>query len=362
MLIYLHELDYPDGDTAIDQLPCEILGAHKSHNLRVRSHRSPNKEANTRCPCSSEHQMMNNVLLYAIAGRYDISKLQQLARHKFSVSTAYHCTDMEFAWATQAVFTTTPEHDTSLREDMISLYTKEFHILMSQPDIMAAVMETKELSFALMKYMVQKGNKDKQSLQLALDSKAVLQEDLSDARKEIVSIKWELSQSQNDHSKTTQELAKTKENPFQNQMGPPNCEQELVKTDLSHTQTQLADSKKELVKTKKALSQSQDDLSRYKRELLQSKSQHQVSLDKLQKKGPELVRSRQELSVARQQLSNFHTQLDNLIHNANERTECRNCGEKFGSWLERWHSDDMLAMQLRCSSCRCRHNIGAGIH
>jgi myosin heavy subunit len=307
--------------------------------------------------------MMNNVLVYAIAGRYDIPKLQQLARHKFSVSTAYHCTDIEFSWATQAVFTTSSEHDTSLREDMISLYTKEFHILMSQPDIMAAVMDTKELSFALIKYMVQRCNEDTQGLERALDTKAVFQEDLSDARKEIVRIKREFSQSQNDHSKSIQELAKMKEHLPQTQMDPSKREQELsrIQMDLSHTQTQFADSKQQLAKTKKALSQSQNDFSRCKLERSQSNRQHQVSLDKLQKEGSELVRSRQELSMVRQQLGNFHTGLDNLIHNANQWTECRNCGKAFGSWLERSHSDDMLAVQLRCSSCRCRHDVGAGI-
>ena len=144
---------------------------------------------------AAESKAMNNVMVYASAARYHLPEPNLLAKHKFEDSTTHMSTDKEFADVTKAVFSTPPSNDMGLREGMIYLYTTHFEVLMKRPEIATAATNISELSIAAKTQRVQRQIEDKKNLERALASEAVLQEDLSDTKKELVRTSKELSES-----------------------------------------------------------------------------------------------------------------------------------------------------------------------
>ena len=98
---------------------------------------------------------MNNIMVYAIADRYELPDLKRLAKNKFLETTNHISSNNEFAEMTRAVFSTMPDHDMGLREGTIDLYTNNIQVLMAQSEIAAAVMDNNKISSMLMTNMVQ---------------------------------------------------------------------------------------------------------------------------------------------------------------------------------------------------------------
>ena len=71
----------------------------------------------------------------------------------------------------------------------------------------------------------------------------------------------------------------------------------------------------------------------------------------------ELVKAKAETKLALNQKNEMVSRLNALVDSTYKWEECRNCGDDFGSWIERLGSQDDPKFQLRCSNCRCRHAL-----
>lgn len=83
----------------------------------------------------------------------------------------------------------------------------------------------------------------------------------------------------------------------------------------------------------------------------------------------EVVNLRAELSQAKKEAqtavnlrSIWHAKLDDFCTKALGIDQCRNCHEVFMADFELMNSLETFKMQMRCTQCRCRHDIGAGIY
>ncbi|KAK3171728.1 hypothetical protein OEA41_003812 [Lepraria neglecta] len=117
MLIYLYIRDYPDREIPVTQKPSELHGPPRPPHLRVYAHSISDKSANTTNSNASEHKSMNNIMVYAIADKYELPDLKRLAKNKLLESTNYISSNKEFAEMARAVFSTPPDHDMGLLEE-----------------------------------------------------------------------------------------------------------------------------------------------------------------------------------------------------------------------------------------------------
>ena len=122
LLLYLYTLDYPEED-ASDVL----VSIDPSHPSDVPSAGTVGESdlgtmtVSSDWATPSDSRMMNNVLVYAIAEKYDISELKDLAKHKFRTQTSAAWPLDDFHAVTEAVFSTTPETDTGLRQIVMDI-------------------------------------------------------------------------------------------------------------------------------------------------------------------------------------------------------------------------------------------------
>ena len=97
MLTYLYTLDYDDGDGF------PAVARNESRNTDV-----------------SHSKTMNNIHVYALADKYNIPGLKELAKIKFQTCMTRKVKITRFAEIIDSVFSSTPETDPGLRDIIIS--------------------------------------------------------------------------------------------------------------------------------------------------------------------------------------------------------------------------------------------------
>jgi hypothetical protein len=88
--------------------------------------------------------------MYALADKYGISDLKELARDKFADAVDRNCYESEFSLAIRTVYASTPDDDMGLR-DVVVETIREHRELLSKADVEEVVKENTELAFALLK-------------------------------------------------------------------------------------------------------------------------------------------------------------------------------------------------------------------
>lgn len=133
MVFYLYTLDYPDHEApnitvehvAMDPLP----PPHLQHKTSMAMEGVKDLSANlglSEGAATHDPRMMNNVLVYAIAEKYDIPDLKALAKRKFQNLAESKWPHDEFHVVAEAVFSTTPDGDTGLRQVVLDICEEHF--------------------------------------------------------------------------------------------------------------------------------------------------------------------------------------------------------------------------------------------
>ncbi|EME45178.1 hypothetical protein DOTSEDRAFT_71038 [Dothistroma septosporum NZE10] len=98
----------------------------------------------------SESHLVLHTQIYALAEKYDIPALKQLARHKFEMSAACYYDAPELADAIEFVYSSTMDSDRGLRDVVLQLFRSHPQLANTQ-DIFAVLKETPTLALELWK-------------------------------------------------------------------------------------------------------------------------------------------------------------------------------------------------------------------
>ena len=124
MLTYLYTLDYDDeGEKASIASYINDTGTGATSHATVETAELP-----VVCEETSYHRLLNNIAVYAIADRYNIPELEQLAETKFETALVLSdlgCDLPSLPMIMDAVFETTPDSKHGLR-DLASKYCASF--------------------------------------------------------------------------------------------------------------------------------------------------------------------------------------------------------------------------------------------
>ena len=297
MLSYLYTLDYSDERLPEDPVKTVIADPalpphlrHKSQTKIVGEARSGRTSSGVEDEVQYDPKRLNNVLVYAVADKYDIPELKELAKRKFHALVKNEWTSIEFEAVRDAVFGTVPSQDMGLRSIMCQLCIHHFQDIVKDVRLRSVVLSSEELAHALLENAMREKDKDMELLDGALAKQMSLQDELLAAKGDVRLV---LDQKEKAEVLQRKELAKAK----------------------AETQTAVF----------------------------------------LQRK--ELANAKEETQKAVNQRNALLSRLNALVDNANGWEECRNCGDDFGSWIERLGSSDDPRFQLRCSNCRCRHDV-----
>lgn len=162
MFYYLYTLDYDDGD---DRVPAQQQGSTKHNKPETDTVASSASTQDTAAldfdrPSASESnseitdlqdKVMNNVYVYAIAEKYEIPALEELARAKFlavSRLTEEFCCSPTVI---NVVFGTTPETDTGLRSIVAELCAARLNTMLASPDLYKPINEHGDLGLGILR-------------------------------------------------------------------------------------------------------------------------------------------------------------------------------------------------------------------
>ena len=173
MLTYLYELDYIDGEAW--STPPEESGKSSStssprlpiiHPSTVTEHPpyADQEDVDAQLVLSLDdkerlasihERMMNNVMVYAIADKYDIPELKDLAKEKFHGQIEEVWPHEDLSSVVKAVYQTTPTGDMGLRQIIIDACSAHFEDIVKDEAIMETLMETADLATGLLVKSVQ---------------------------------------------------------------------------------------------------------------------------------------------------------------------------------------------------------------
>ena len=288
MFIYLYTETYPDDVIPIAQRPTnaddpEDLSPYLA-GIRLPPISSVAKPHSTRAQ-SASIPLMNNVMVYAIAHKYEIPLLKELALLKFRCLMK-DWPQKDFAGVIAKVFEATPPDDQGLRDVIIKICSKHLKDVLDNSETAAIIQQTAPLSFGIVKRNQQ------------------IRSERAEAQEKTI------ENFQANHRATTAKL-----NDLENTLK----EKESALQAATRAREKLVTDKWGLINTKN-----------------------------------------QAIKEAKQSLLG---RLDHFLKGQFDWQECRNngCSGDFDGYLERYGSDDDFRLQLRCSQCRCRHDIGAAV-
>ena len=191
MLLYLYTLDYPEADfhdipakdVAIDNsLPPH--SQHKTSTATAEETDSGTAFESGENSTADEPRMMDNVLVYAIAKKYDIPELKDLAKRKFETLVNLKWPHKDFHDVTEAVFSTTPDRDMGLRQVVTEICGQHFQDILKDEASKAAFLDNNAIATAVLDAAVRKIEQDKVLLDEAFAQRMALEDELSNVKEE----------------------------------------------------------------------------------------------------------------------------------------------------------------------------------
>lgn len=208
MLTYLYTLEYDDGQRQAEEeieeaqqerqesssaashspsatvedasSPEDAISTTLSSPLLI-SHKDviPAEAVNTSC-----ERMMGNVLVYALADKYDIPELKSLAKAKFSTLVGAQSSVQELSAITNAVFTTTPESDLGLREIVINKCSESVQAALKNENIISTMEQQGCFALGVLRHIVGRVASVEARLGETLIREDVLRADLATSEEE----------------------------------------------------------------------------------------------------------------------------------------------------------------------------------
>lgn len=186
MLLYLYTLDYPDDD--ISHIRGE-RGAteyspplNKKRKVSVTTGEGTDSDTASGVATSDDPRMMNNVLIYAIAEKYDIPELKELAKCKFHILASSRWPHDGFDAIAKAVFSTTPENDMGLRQIVLDICEEHFFEILKHGELRGRLLEIEAIAAVAHGAAVRKIDVVERLLDGVLANQTVLKEEVSKAK------------------------------------------------------------------------------------------------------------------------------------------------------------------------------------
>ena len=202
MLFYLYTLDYPDHGVPDIQAQHVVTGRSTPPHLR---HKTPttieektimsvylgNSEG---AITTHDPRMMNNVLVYAVAEKYDIPDLKDLAKGKLQSLARSKWPHDDFYALAERVFSTTPDTDMGLRQIVLDLCEEHFEDILKNQDSRVGLLEIPAIAAVVLDAAVCKIDQNKMLLDGALSKQAELSQAEANAKRASERKSEELSQ------------------------------------------------------------------------------------------------------------------------------------------------------------------------
>ncbi len=192
MLLYLYKLDYPDED--FTSLPVDHLAVDRSLPPRLQDETSSSTEEETNLGTAvkllestklDNSKMMKNVLVYAIAEKYDIPELKKLAKRKFQTLVNSKWPHDNFHAVTEVVFSTTPEEDMGLRRIVMDICREHFQDILKDEESKATFLNNKLIAATVLDAAIQKNNRDEVLLDGALARENALKDEVTKVKADL---------------------------------------------------------------------------------------------------------------------------------------------------------------------------------
>lgn len=159
MLTYLYTLDYDDTD---DRPATAVAAVQNTDGLMADPTSKPEVVDDA---IASHCKRMNNIRVYALADKYDIPALRELAKTKFND----HTTPSSFTHLREAIneiYESTPETDSGLRDSIISRITeaKTLISILKEGPLASALRDHSSFGLGLLREVVKKHSKEQAKL------------------------------------------------------------------------------------------------------------------------------------------------------------------------------------------------------
>ena len=189
MLLYLYKLDYPDEDftnlyLAVDR----SLPPHLQSETSSSTEEETDSDAAVKLLESTtleSSKMMNNVLVYAMAEKYDIPELKKLAKGKFQPLINSKWPHDDFHAITELIFSTTPEEDMGLRRIVVDICRERFQDILKDKESKAAFLNNKLIAATVLDVAVQKIHQDKVLVDGALAREIALKDEITKVKADL---------------------------------------------------------------------------------------------------------------------------------------------------------------------------------
>ena len=155
MLVYLYTSDYCDGDSsgpaAVVSSPEEVLADVLEDEERSISAISITEEQDDAYATTNEPSLLNNVLVYAIAEKYGIAELKEMAKAKFQSRARSLLSTKEFSEIIRELYRSTPSSDRGLRDIVSQVCAQQGRRIIDSPELNAIIVETGEFGLDLLR-------------------------------------------------------------------------------------------------------------------------------------------------------------------------------------------------------------------
>lgn len=95
--------------------------------------------------------LLNNVLVYALADKYDIAELRELARGKFQTGAGRLLSATEFPEIVREVYSSTPSSDRGLRDIVSQICARRGREMVENPDVNPVIVEVGDFALDLLR-------------------------------------------------------------------------------------------------------------------------------------------------------------------------------------------------------------------
>ncbi|TVY28203.1 hypothetical protein LHYA1_G003352 [Lachnellula hyalina] len=168
MLAYLYNSDYCDGDDsgpaagvaspeslASPERPTDALEDEERSDSTSQSilEEPDNISATTDVP-----SLLNNVLVYAIAEKYGIAELKELAKSKFQGQAGSLLSAREFPEIIRELYRSTPSSDRGLRDIVSQVCAQHGRTIVDSPDLSDIILEVGEFGLDLLREVLKYEN------------------------------------------------------------------------------------------------------------------------------------------------------------------------------------------------------------
>jgi len=155
MLVYLYTSDYCDGDSSgpaeVVASPEEVLSDVLEDEERSVSTISITEEQDDASATTNEPSLLNNVLVYAIAEKYGIAELKEMAKAKFQGRARSLLSTKEFSEIIRELYRSTPSRDRGLRDIVSQVCAQQGRRIIDSPELNAIIVETGEFGLDLLR-------------------------------------------------------------------------------------------------------------------------------------------------------------------------------------------------------------------